>query len=182
MKKMLTFLSCLITLVASSQTERGDWLVGGNMSFNTAENSSTFRLSPNAAFFAWRNVALGGRLSYDYDKLGDSKLSSFALGPLARVYMGGEVIKPFSQMDINFLSNKTTTNQSSTTESGRSFFVGLGLALFINRNVALEGLMGYQNTRVENKSSDGGLAARFGFQVYISRLSRLIEPKIDTTR
>lgn len=50
-----------------------------------------------------------------------------------------------------------TTDLGSSTESAIGFFIGGGVALFLNDNVALETIMRYKNTKVENKSGTGGL-------------------------
>jgi hypothetical protein len=67
------------------------------------------------------------------------------------------------------------TSVESTTESAIGFFIGGGVALFISDNVALETIMGYQNTKIENQPGRGGFNMRIGFQVYISRLGKLVK-------
>jgi hypothetical protein len=175
MKKIL--IPCILFFsvqIASAQTDKGDWMVGGTFSLNTAKNNTTISLSPNAGYFLVDNLLLGGRVGYEYSELGTTKVSAFDIGPFTRYYFKGRRARPFGEFDMNFQSAKLTTDLGSSTESAVGFFIGGGLALFLNDNVALETVLGYKNTKVENKPGTGGFNMRLGFQVYISRLKKLV--------
>ena len=176
MKHILTLITIFLSVqYVSGQTEKGDWLVGGSFSLNTAKNSTTISLSPNAGYFLLDNFLLGGKLGYEFSELGDTKISAFDIGPFTRYYFQGTKVKPFGQFDLDFQSAKLTTDLGSSTESAVGFFIGAGVALFLNENVALETVMGYKNTKVENQSGTGGFNMRLGFQVYINRLGKLVK-------
>ncbi len=170
---LLASLLCVQFLFA--QTDKGDWLVGGTFSLNTAKNSTTISVSPNAGYFLLDNFMLGGRLGYEFSELGTTKISSLNIGPFTRYYFHGSKARPFGEFDLDFQSTKLSTSLGSSTESAVGFFIGGGIALFISDNVALETIMGYKNTKVENQAGTGGFNMRIGFQVYISRLGKLVK-------
>ena len=174
-KSLLLTLSMLCSFIVFSQTEKGDWLVGGTLELNTAENNTTVTFSPNAGYFFMNNFAGGAQLNFSYTELGQVKATIFGIGPFVRYYFLQNKVRPFVAGDWSFESRKLKTNLGESTETGSSFFLGGGCAFFINENVALEGLMGYKRTKVENNDGQGGFNFKFGFQVYINRgqVSRL---------
>jgi opacity protein-like surface antigen len=175
MKKILIpFFLFFCVQIVSAQTDKGDWMVGGTFSLNTAKNSTTISLSPNAGYFLLDHFLLGARVGYEFSELGTTKVSAFDIGPFTRYYFRGKRARPFGEFDLDFQSAKLTTDLGSSTESAVGFFVGGGLALFLNDNVALETILGYKNIKVENKDGTGGFNMRIGFQVYISRLKKLV--------
>lgn len=153
----------------SAQTEKGDWLVGGILDLNTAKNSTTFNFSPNAGYFIVNNLAIGGNLVFAYDKLGDTRVNTFGIGPFVRYYFTDEKVRPFFAGDMTFERLKFETSQGSSTEDAFSWFLGGGAAFFINENVAVDGIIGYAHSKVSDEDGSGGLRLRVGFQVYINR-------------
>jgi opacity protein-like surface antigen len=159
----------LLCLHSNAQTSKGDWLIGGLMQLNTAKNNTTIEFSPNAGFFLLDNFALGAKLVISYDELGDLKVTSFGVGPFARYYFGKKNIKPFVAADFDYQNQKIKTSVGSSTENAFNFFLGGGVAFFINENVAVETLLGYRHTKVKEEEGNGGLNMKVGFQVYINR-------------
>ena len=165
---------CLLIFILLSggsfaQTQKGDWLVGGLLQLNTAKNSTSFEFSPNAGYFVLDNFAVGARLVTAYEQLGDLNITSFGFGPFARYYFSEKKIKPFFAADFDFQNQKFKTDLGSVTENAFNYFLGGGVAFFINDNVAVEGLLGYRHTKVKEEEGNGGLNFRVGFQVYINR-------------
>jgi Outer membrane protein beta-barrel domain len=165
---------CLLIFIVLSagsfaQTQKGDWLVGGLLQLNTAKNSTSFEFSPNAGYFVLDNFAVGARLVTAYEQLGDLNITSFGFGPFARYYFSEKNIKPFFAADFDFQNQKFKTDLGSVTENAFNYFLGGGVAFFINDNVAVEGLLGYRHTKVKEEEGNGGLNFRVGFQVYITR-------------
>ncbi|KIC91409.1 outer membrane beta-barrel protein [Flavihumibacter sp. ZG627] len=157
-------LSCLCL---KAQTEKGDWLVGGNFTLNTS-NNTTISLNPSAGHFFAKNLAGGGTIRLLYDKSGDNSSTVFGIGPFIRYYFGKSNLKPFLMSEYLFTSTKLSFDGNTNTENGADFFIGPGLAAFVNDNVAIETIVGYTNTKIKGFDSDGGLAIRIGFQVYLS--------------
>ena len=167
---LLAFLA--IGMTASAQTEKGSWLVGGNLSLNTASQNTLISVSPSAGYFFINNFAAGVNANIAYSKFGQNKTTILGVGPFARYYFGTMNIRPLLEGNLNFTSNKSSnssTSTGSTTENGTGFFLGGGLAAFINRNVAIEGLAGYDHTSVKGSDGSGGFALKIGFQVYLSK-------------
>lgn len=171
MNKLATLLisGMALHLSASAQTEQGGWLAGGNLELNTARNNARINISPMAGYFLRNNLAAGANVLIDYNKLGDVKSTAFGIGPFVRYYFGTGTLRPLVHGNLNFTSNKTKTPLSSNTYTGTNYFLGGGAAAFINRNVALETLAGYDHTAIENQDGTGGFKLKVGFQVYLSR-------------
>ncbi len=169
---------CLLTVTAlatrtQAQTEKGDWLVGGNMTINTTSGNSQFTLQPSAGYFFAHNFAAGAEFLLSFGKFGDEKTTTVGIGPFARYYFDLKEghFKPLLHASIDF-ANQTTKipvggSTVKTSNSVTSFFIGAGGAYFINDNVALEGIAGYNNSKVENLSAQGGFLFRVGFQVHL---------------
>ena len=164
---LLAFLA--LGLAASAQTEKGSWLVGGNVELNTAKNNTVIGFTPMAGYFLINNFAVGADVNFNYTKSGTGKQTTFGIGPFARYYLGTMNIRPFAHANVDFVSTNTKVGTTSSTATGTNFFLGAGLAAFINRNVAIEGLAGYSSTSTANQGSYGGFGLKIGFQVYLSR-------------
>ncbi len=150
-----------------SQTDQGDWLVGGSININTAEGSSTIGFSPSAGVFVIGNFAVGANLVFVTSKTGNTRQTDFGIGPFTRFYFTKADVRPFLHGDLNFLSSKTKLTNISNTNSGFNYSLGVGLAFFINENIAVEGVAGYDHTKYKGFEGAGGFAFNLGFQVYL---------------
>ncbi len=170
MKKILLicFLSFAIT-AGFAQTDKGDWMIGGGLQLNTSKSKTTFILNPNIGWFIMNDLALGAQMFYSYVKLGDQRTNSFGAGPYARYYFLKKNVRPFAHADFDFETGRVKLSSGESTENAFNFFLGAGVAFFINQNVAVETLAGYKHTNVKNESGNGGFAFKLGFQVYINR-------------
>lgn len=176
MKKSLFFALLLAgaAFSASAQTEQGNFLVGGNLQLNTAKNNTQITVSPNAGYFFADNFAGGVNLNFGYSKVGQSsvtnsyKTTRFDIGPFARYYVGTTNLRPFLHANVDFTSSKTKVTTQTSTSNGVGYFFGPGVAAFLNRNVALEGLIGYDHFAYKNQEGSGGLALKVGFQIYLN--------------
>ncbi len=177
MKKYLYLISFLFSCITlNAQTDKGDWMVGGNLAFNTAKNNTSIQFTPQAGYFFAKNFVMGGQLSVAYTEQGSVHLTDFGIGPFARYYFGETKARPFFAGDMSFISNRVRTSQT-TNASATAFgwFLGAGASFFVNDNVAVDGVLGYRRTKYENENGSGGLNLRIGFQVFLSRrqVSRL---------
>lgn len=169
-KNLLGLLACMVIgLAASAQTEKGNYLVGGNVGFNAAKNNTQINLSPTVGYFFANNIALGANVDLAYSKVGSNKATTFGVGPFGRYYFGTLNIRPFAHANVNFTSTRNKNSTGSDTYNGSNYFLGAGLAAFINRNVAVEGLAGYSNSSYAHISTGGGFQLRIGFQIYLSK-------------
>jgi outer membrane protein len=170
MKKLLLSMLLLATSFAAlqAQTEKGDWMVGGNFRLNTSGNTE-ISLTPNAGIFLIRNLAFGGNVNLNYSKDGNVKTTALGIGPYVRYYFGHDQVRPILHGNFNFLSSKVKFNGNSTTNNGTNFFLGGGAAIFISEHVSLDILGGYDHTDYNSLNGTGGFALNVGFQVYLHK-------------
>jgi uncharacterized protein YaiE (UPF0345 family) len=158
-----------MTAVANAQTDKGDWMVGGDMIINTTSGNSQFTLQPKAGYFFANNFAAGAEFLLGFAKSDQTKSSAVGVGPFARYYfnISNDHFKPLVEgsFGVQTQTDKGPNYKDSYTVS--NFFVGGGAAYFINNNVALEALAGYNNSKVENTPASGGFKFRIGFQVHL---------------
>lgn len=170
MKKMILSL-CLFAGLhnVNAQTAKNDWMVGGSFRLNTSNNNTQIGFTPSAALFLLDNLAAGGNLGVNYSKFGDTRTTSFNIGPFVRYYFTTESqsVRPILQGNFNFLTSKQKVNNTSSTNTGINFFVGGGAAMFLSENVSIDALAGYDRTKIENLDGRGGFAFNIGFQVYL---------------
>jgi len=167
MKKIvLSLLTITVMAVAvNAQTEKSDWMVGGNMTINTTSGNSNFTFQPNGGYFFANNFVAGGQVKLSFSKSEDIKTTEFSVGPFARYYFNlkDSDFKPFLHADFNFGTIKIADNSTTVT----SFVIGAGGAYFINQNVALEALAGYNRSKIETHDPTNGFIFRIGFQVHL---------------
>jgi outer membrane protein len=197
MKKIIfTILLATVVGVASAQFSQGRMLVGGDFSFSsntekakgggttvTLGKTTTFELGPQFGYFIIDNLAIGAALDVsltmekpeDADNEPEITTTVFALSPFVRYYLDQGI---FFQGEFNLGSGKTKQSLGSISQETKFGLTGLGLgvgyAYFLNDNVAVEPLIGYQTLTTTNKESDpeskfidGGLFLRVGFQIYL---------------
>lgn len=169
MKKLMLLLAVFVALGAQSQTEKGNLMVGGQLNLNTNEGGSNFRFNPQLGYFIANNFALGGQISFDFSKAGTVKVNEFGIGPYARYYFGKGQTKPFLVSTVDYLSTSTKSNNIDVNSTGWSFLAGAGFAAFLNRTVALEGIIGYRYADYSNTDGSGGLNLSLGFQLYFGK-------------
>ena len=173
------FVFIVMSSAASAQTEMESWLVGGNLNLNTAKTNTNIGISPMVGYFLADNFAAGTLLSINYSKYkvstGEGNSTNFGFGPFARYYFGSSNTRPLLEGSWNYISEKDESKiyspavNTSSTRNGSQFFLGGGLAGFINRNVALEALAGYNHIKYRHAGEgSGGFLLKVGFQVYLS--------------
>ena len=171
MKKFIAGLTTMAFVsLSNAQTDKSDWMVGGNFRLNTADNNTQISFTPGAGLFVVDNLAIGGNLGVSYSKSGNNKFTSFNVGPFVRYYFTTETqaVRPILHGTFNYLSTKNKVgNTASSTNTGVNFFVGGGAAAFISKNVSIDALLGYDRTKYKNFDGSGGFAFNIGFQVYL---------------
>jgi hypothetical protein len=157
MKKLFLVISFIATgiIAAKAQTEKGNILLGGNISFQTSDGTSVFSATPNIGFFIANNVAIGAQLNL----LTGEGYTAWAFGPFIRGYFAGsDKGKFFAQGGINI-------GGADGVDTEVGFGIGAGYALFINRSVALE--FGANYTKAGD--SDGIFGIGIGFQIHYKK-------------
>jgi hypothetical protein len=194
MKKVLfTMALALATSAAFAQFSKGRILAGGSIGFSSETVKSEFdgnestigkqtdiTFTPQAGFFVMDNLAVGAGIALESSTFkpdgGDGKqtTSEFTFNPFARYYFGPGV---FGQATVGFGSAKEEEDTgSTTTETKASVFrwnLGLGYAIFLNDNVAIEPVIGYGSKTFkldetgDPKTKFGGLFLQVGIQAYL---------------
>jgi len=171
MKKFFVslFAAALVISSAHAQTEKGDWMIGGSMTISTATNYSQFALEPSAGYFFAKNFVAGASFSLDFGKTGNQKTTSESVGPFVRYYFDvkSPSFKPFLHAEYNIGNIVTKFPDSKSSNTIGNFLLGAGGAFFINNNVALEAVAGFNHTKVQGLSAENGFLFKLGFQVYL---------------
>lgn len=169
MKKFLLLPILLLSFqLLHAQTDKGDWMVGGMLGFNTAKNSATVSFDPQVGYFFLKNLVMGGQFNLDYSEQGSIHITDFGIGPFVRYYFGETKARPFFAGDMDFITNRVKTNTTTINSQAFGYFLGGGASFFINDNVAVDGVLGYRHTKYKNEDGRGGLNFRVGFQVFLS--------------
>lgn len=178
MKKIyFTSILLAITFAGFSQTEKGSWLLGGNIAFSSttvkengnSSNYTLFGLNPKIGVFPVKNFAVILNTNY----LTSSGSHELTIGPAVRYYFpGSEFVKLFVGGGVGFGS---TTETHSTTYQFEA-----GPAIFIRPSVALEFNFYYQsgNTKYDNSNdfppynnefTQSQFGIGVGFMVYLGK-------------
>ncbi|HTN08395.1 hypothetical protein [Agriterribacter sp.] len=175
-KTILTQLLVSSLFIVNAQTGKGDWMAGGNFRLNTEKNTTAIGFTPNTGIFILQNLAIGGNVGFDYSKVGDNKATDFRIGPFARYYFTQANVRPFVHGVFNYLNRQVKTHISKNTEQGINYFLGGGAAIFLNDQVSLDALLGYNHSKLKGFDGSGGFAMTIGFQVY------LLKHQVDKVR
>lgn len=196
MKKVLLTLSAAValTFAANAQTEKGNVILGGNVSYDYSTvkgsdvESHALGILPSVGFFVNDNFAIGTSVGYTYEKnsatsgfFGSEKINEFSVAPFARLYKGDGNFKFFGQLSVP-MGWGTGKNGDDKVGSINRYGVELapGFAFFPTEKIGIElsvkGLY-YQNTTEKPEGGDkttsntfglnaNSLAPRIGVQFY----------------
>lgn len=198
MKKVVLFFAVAIAAVsANAQTDKGQWLVGGNASFNTSKSDFGFvedeeiadakttnlSLNPNAGYFFMNNLAGGLRVNLSSTSTkgeheqGDVKATSsiYTIAPFVRYYfvsLNDNKVKLFGDASYGFGSTKSKIEVDGDevadgSASVSSFGIAAGPAFFLSPNTALEVTLNYNSTKFEDSDANGSFGIGVGFQIHL---------------
>ncbi len=166
----LTMAALLCTTFAFSQTEKGNLLLGGtagfDVQFEDPDNYISIDLSPELGFFVIDNLAVGAALSIQTSKAGDFKTSAIGISPFGRYYFGSGMTRIFVHGQVGYVTAKVDFGGGDdSTANGTLFHFGPGVSFFLNKHVAVEGILGYTKQGGDLDTSNFGI--RFGVQAYL---------------
>lgn len=191
MKKNLkiSFVFFILTgfaVIATAQTEKGNFLLGGTSSLNFASLSlklendnvsedagktSAIEFTPGAGYFIADNLAVGVQFSVNsasQEEDGDKYTETTTmLLPFARLYFGKSNVKPFVQAGIGPGWEKWGYDDKET-ENLTLYEVDGGLAVFINRHISLDFILGYGWATAKPddwKITTKGIGGEIGFSI-----------------
>lgn len=173
MKKIyLSFflLSFLAFSFSYGQIGKGSLLLGGRLGLSNdfaPENDILIAgVKPEFGFFLSDKFVLGGRLGIDYYKEGDLNAGGLSLAPMLRYYLknGESPWKWFSEARFSMNFGYGDLNENTVY----ALAAGLGGNLFLNSEVALEGILQYLDTDLGNSGRNSGLVFNLGLQFFLS--------------
>lgn len=168
----------VLAIAGFSQTEKGSWLLGGNIGYTSSNQSETggsssygiFTLNPKFGFFPVNNLAVILNTDYVSESSGNFSDHSLMIGPAVRYYFpGSPAVRVFVGTGVGFGSTSDTHSTSYQIEAGPSFFLTPAVALEMNVN--------YQSTSSKYNNGDPQLpnsytlsqiGIGFGFIIYLS--------------
>lgn len=177
-KTILSFMILFALTAVNAQTEKGNYLIGGNISNidATLNGNKSFKLgiTPKVAWFIKDNIAVGGlvELGISTEK-NKGTTFEYRFGPMARYYFGGEAgddverARIFVEGHAGLGGNNVSGSEGRTT-NGFTIGIGPGVAYFVNNNIALEALAKYNfTTGAGNLPATSGLNIGIGFQIHL---------------
>ena len=203
MKKSVIFLIILFAMssvLVTAQTNKGNFIVAGssNLSFDLGKEKyksegttedwySFFNLNfqPMAGYFFIDNLSAGLFIDLsiysEKDAEDDDKYTetTFAIGPFARYYaFTSKYFKPFvhGQVGFGFYRDKEKYSGGSDYTYKEGYFtylLGVGADYFLNDNVAIETLIGFNHDAYQEKESDGGERSDLPKYIYNSLAFRV---------
>ncbi|GAB3644186.1 outer membrane beta-barrel protein [Spirosoma arcticum] len=148
--------------IATAQTERGRWTVGtqvGGLSYfdqgNISYKSFSANLTPLAGYFVSNGLLIGTGLPLNLSiiKSGSSTFrdetttTGIGLSPFIRYYFGPSALKPYVGLSYSYVRSGNKFETPFGDVSGKGYSTNLsptvGIAYFINRNIALNAGLNY---------------------------------------
>jgi hypothetical protein len=176
--KLFFIATLLFTGVANAQITKGNWMVGGNVSFaystNDTNSNSTIILSPNIGYFIIDKLALGSVLNYNYSKSkndsGTGLYKSSNLGPFIRYYVLNEEkkVNVFFETSYNFnLQKGDFKNDVFGAKAATVFFLNSSVGLEVSLNYSLNKYK-YPNGSIPDGSSNS-LLLGLALQIHLEK-------------
>lgn len=166
---------------ANAQTEKGNFLLGGESKLNfTFLNSkekwddgsddmgktTNLQFSPIVGFFVADGIAVGAEVPISYDSYKDESddkysTTSMALAPFIRYYfeLSNSNLKPYLHGAIGLGSYKEKYNPSGAPSSDETsgmflYQIGGGLGIFLNENISLDIGLAYASVSIKSKEDN----------------------------
>jgi hypothetical protein len=179
-KKMKKFyfssILMLLVLTGFCQTEKGNWMLGGNILFSSnhqsdnynSETLSTFVLNPKIGYFPVNNLAVILNTNYLSQSQGDFSDHSLLIGPSLRYYIpASESVKFFFGTGVGFESGSGFSGTALQFEAGPSFFITRAVAVEMNISYQSESMKSSEQNSSTVKSSIFGVG--LGFMIYLGK-------------
>lgn len=190
MKKLFvsSILIFCLTIVTRSQITKGNWLVGGNLSYSksnskgvdaTNSKGRNIDVTSTIGHFLYDKLAAGIKLNTIFSKQKNPEIdgtystniqNSIGIGSFVRYYLleFDNRINIFPEASIlqSFLSNNITDKVEKTWAAT----VSAGTVIFLNSSVGLEFLFSYNHIKVLEIDSKGNVFQfKIGFQIHLEK-------------
>jgi outer membrane protein with beta-barrel domain len=178
----------LLANTAMCQINKGQFLLGGNASFEsiktegdgfyvTSYKTTNLFLSPNIGYFIISKLAGGLRLNVSIYNQGtpvNYSQTDISLSPFLRYYLLSRKQRFNILADVGYIhsKNKKRFQGYAPIENGNGYNLSAGPSIFLNQHVALEFLLGYKQTKLKNEGNNK--TARFntslGLQIHLGKI------------
>lgn len=151
MKKFYLTLAAVaaLTFASQAQTEKGKFIVGGGLGFDTesvkdTDNKSTsFNIMPSAGYFVADNIAVGLGLGYQWSKteegVDESTTGLFSVAPFGRWYSANGPVRFFGQLSAPMgWGNMKENGDKVGNVSSYGVELAPGIAYFPTSKIGLE--------------------------------------------
>jgi len=154
----IVLLSCTVS-TANSQITKGDWLLGGSISFSSLKTSSTatgqynqtnFQISPLIGYFVKDKFAVGVNPSYSFGSINyyNIRNSIIEIGPFSRYYFlhTDNIFNLFAEGSYSY--GIIIGKGPGATQKSNTFSIAGGPVLYFNTSIGLEFIFAYSTTKV----------------------------------
>lgn len=152
MRSLAAILLLCCAMCSYAQTERGRYIVGGNVDISGSIQGDVKRfnmaIAPSFGVFVVKGFAIGGRYSFGVGSIRQYDVEdkeykttvtfSTAIGPLVKGYFGKKNLKGLATANVQYLTSTTMRKSRVNGTQGMTASGTLGIAHFFNRNVVLE--------------------------------------------
>lgn len=183
----LLFLLLTIATTAFTQIRKGQYLLGGNISFESVKNESSinpayksgnFFISPAVGYFIMDRMAGGLRIdlsAYDSESGGvETHYTATSISPFLRLYFLPIPKKVNVFIDVSYMHSKTKWKrlpEPGYYEKAKGYHISAGPSIFLTEQIALEFTLGYKHSKSGNfgKTRSGIINSGFGLQVHFGK-------------
>jgi len=146
----------LLTTVSFSQTEQGNYIISGTSTIEFARNHSTlsnngitdpgaevdinsFKLISGIGYFVLDNLALGLSGHYSHTEESIYQMNEFVFMPTLMYFIPlYSAFRPYAQIGAGYANATEKSDYQKEFFSGFGYGGGIGLAYFINNNIAID--------------------------------------------
>jgi len=189
---LLLLLLSIITTTGFTQIKRGQYLLGGDIQFesvkednssNSSNTSNNFFISPSVGYFIVDKLAGGLRLdfsSYEYKSdYVDTHSTATSIAPFLRFYLLRTPKKVNAFIDVSYIHSKTKWRNLSGSAyyvKTKGYSISAGPSIFLSDQVALEFTVGYKHSISDDfgQTISGKLNSGFGLQIHFGRDNKTI--------
>ena len=159
MKKIFLIIFLIVTqfILGQSPTKQGRINLNGNLFYMTQEtvdpnnNLDIFLFNPQFGYFIIDNLSVNISIDYTYETFRENSSTKYGIGPSIRYYFDIEKIKPYLSIGYSYLGKITTSYGYTDKFPSQELLLSGGLDYFITNNVALETIISYRITTVEEQ-------------------------------
>ena len=147
--------------MVSAQTSKSLWMVGGNLGFNRYEDGTSFNITPNGGYLFTDHFSAGLSLNFSGNFSEYGKGFSTTFSPYGRYYFLSGKTQPFILASAGFDYTKYDSDKDfydyHLSEWNFRWNAAMGVSHFLNKNAAIEGMIGY----------NGNVNISFGLQIFL---------------